>query len=97
VRYRLNAGRVEGRVDLVRTLGDTLSGRRAAEWLGLLGDHGVPVGIVRRVSEALADVVADVRTGIAPAAPGSVRLPPPRLDQHGAEVRAKGWRVFEAR
>ena len=94
-RYRTNAGRVEDRAALVRTLGETLRTRAAAEWLGLLQQHGVPAGVVRRVSEALGDVVADARTGIAPSAPGSVRLPPPRLDEHGPAVRAEGWRVFD--
>jgi crotonobetainyl-CoA:carnitine CoA-transferase CaiB-like acyl-CoA transferase len=93
-RYLTNAGRVEDRAALVRTLGETLSVRPAAEWLELLEGNGVPAGVVRRVSEALAEVAADARTGIAPAAPGSVRLPPPRLDQHGAAVRARGWGVF---
>jgi crotonobetainyl-CoA:carnitine CoA-transferase CaiB-like acyl-CoA transferase len=90
-RYLANAGRVEDRVALVRTLGETLRARPAAEWLE---GNGVPAGVVRQVSEALADVEADARTGIAPAAPGSVRLPPPRLDEHGAAVRALGWGAF---
>lgn len=93
-RYLANAGRVDDRTALVRTLGETLLTRPAAEWLDLLEANGVPAGVVRKVSEALADVAADARTGIAPAAPGSVRLPPPRLDQHGAAVRARGWGVF---
>jgi crotonobetainyl-CoA:carnitine CoA-transferase CaiB-like acyl-CoA transferase len=93
-RYLTNAGRVADRAALVRTLGETLSVRPAAEWLKLLEGNGVPAGVVRRVSEALAEVAADARTGIAPAPPGSVRLPPPRLDQHGAAVRARGWGVF---
>jgi hypothetical protein len=29
--------------------------------------------------------------------PGSVRLPPPRLDEHGAAIRAHGWDVFAER
>ena len=94
-RYRANAGRVEGRAELVRTVGETLRARPAAEWLRLLEGCGVPAGVVRKVSEALAEVEADVRTGIAPAAPGSVRLPPPRLDEHGAAVRSRGWEAFE--
>jgi len=93
-RYLANAGRVEDRTALVRTLGETLRTRPAAEWLDLLERNGVPAGVVRRVSEALADVETDPRTGIAPLAPGTVRLPPPRLDQHGAGVRAQGWEVF---
>ena len=94
-RYLVNAGRVEDRVALVRALGETLRTRAAAEWLKLLEGNGVPAGVVRLVSEALADVAADARTGIAPTAPGSIRLPPPRLDEHGAAVRARGWGVFE--
>jgi hypothetical protein len=34
--------------------------------------------------------------GVAPSVPGSVRLPPPRLDEHGAEIRARGWDSFNA-
>jgi crotonobetainyl-CoA:carnitine CoA-transferase CaiB-like acyl-CoA transferase len=94
-RYRTNAGRVEDRDALVRTLGETLRSAPAAKWLGRLEAYGVPAGVVRRVSEALAEVEADPRTGIAPAAPGSVRLRPPRLDEQGPVVRAKGWRAFE--
>jgi crotonobetainyl-CoA:carnitine CoA-transferase CaiB-like acyl-CoA transferase len=93
-RYLANAGRVEDRAALVRTLGETLRTEPAAEWLERLEKSGVPAGVVRKVSEALADVAADARTGIAPPAPGTVRLPPPRLDQHGAAVRARGWGVF---
>lgn len=95
-RFLRNAGRVEHRSELVRTLAETLRTRPAAEWLERLERHGVPAGIVRRVSEALADVRADAKTGIAPLAPGSVRLPPPRLDQHGPLVRDLGWGAFDA-
>jgi crotonobetainyl-CoA:carnitine CoA-transferase CaiB-like acyl-CoA transferase len=94
-RYLANPGRVEGRAALVPALSETLRTRPAAEWLELLEENGVPAGVVRLVSEALADVEADPLTGIAPAAPGSVRLPPPRLDQHGEAVRERGWGVFE--
>ena len=91
-----NAGRVEHRAALVRTLADTLETRPAAEWLDRLEGRGVPAGIVRKVSEALGDVQADAGSGIAPLAPGAVRLPPPRLDQHGPLVRARGWKAFDA-
>jgi len=95
VRYLANAGRVEHRAALVRTMGETLQTRPAAEWLQRLAGPGVPAGVVRRVSEALGDVEADARTGIAPLPPGSVRLPPPRLDEHGALVRERGWAAFD--
>jgi crotonobetainyl-CoA:carnitine CoA-transferase CaiB-like acyl-CoA transferase len=95
-RYRRNAGRVEHRAELIRTLAETVRTRQAAEWMERLKNKGVPAGIVRKVSEALADVGADARTGVAPLAPGSVRLPPPRLDQHGPLVRELGWGAFDA-
>ena len=34
-------------------------------------------------------------TGVAPSVPGTVRLPPPRLDEHGELVRKKGWGAFD--
>jgi crotonobetainyl-CoA:carnitine CoA-transferase CaiB-like acyl-CoA transferase len=95
-RLAANAGRVEHRASLVRALGETLRRRPASEWLERLARYGVPVGVVRRVSEALGDVEADARTGIAPLPPGKVRLPPPRLDEHGGLVRARGWGAFGA-
>ena len=27
---------------------------------------------------------------------GAVRMPPPRLDEHGADIRARGWSAFDA-
>ncbi|MBA2458209.1 MAG: CoA transferase [Gemmatimonadales bacterium] len=90
-----NAGRVGRRAEVASAIADTLATRPAVEWLDRLGRHGVPAGVLRRVTEALADVVADARTGIAPLAPATIRLPPPRLDQHGDEVRRLGWRAFE--
>jgi crotonobetainyl-CoA:carnitine CoA-transferase CaiB-like acyl-CoA transferase len=95
-RYLSNPGRVEHRAELVGTLAETLRTRTAAAWLERLDRYGVPAGIVRRVTEALGDVRADAKTGVAPLAPGSVRLPPPRLDQHGLLVRELGWGAFEA-
>jgi crotonobetainyl-CoA:carnitine CoA-transferase CaiB-like acyl-CoA transferase len=90
-----NAARVGRRQDVVREIAATLAGRPAAEWLRRFELEGVPAGVVRGVSEALAQVSAHPLTGIAPLAPGRVRLAPPRLDEHGALVRRSGWRAFE--
>jgi crotonobetainyl-CoA:carnitine CoA-transferase CaiB-like acyl-CoA transferase len=95
-RYLRNAGRVHHRAELVGSLAETLRGRTAAEWLERLASRGVPAGIVRKVSEAIGEVSADGKTGIAPLSPGSIRLPPPRLDQHGRLVRELGWGAFDA-
>jgi hypothetical protein len=49
---------------------------------------------VKTVLETLREVEASPLTGVAPSVPGSVRRPPPRLDEHGALVRAQGWGAF---
>ncbi len=90
-----NAGRVRRRARVAGEIARTLAGRTADEWMERLRRHGVPCGVVRRVTEALAEVAADASSGIAPMSPATVRLPPPQLDEHGAEVRRLGWRAFE--
>ena len=57
----------------------------------------MPCGVVRTVLESLRDIECSAATGVAPSVPGSVRLPPPKLDEHGAEIRARGWAVVSAR
>jgi crotonobetainyl-CoA:carnitine CoA-transferase CaiB-like acyl-CoA transferase len=69
--------------------------RDAGVWIELLSERGVPCGVVKSVLEALENVTASPLSGIAPSIPGSVRLPPPRLDEHGDEIRRDGWRVFD--
>ena len=91
-----NAGRLAHRDRIVSAVGDRLREGDAQEWLRLLDDAGVPCGIVKSVLEALESVDASPLTGITPSVPGSVRYPPPRLDQHGEEIRSKGWSCFEA-
>jgi hypothetical protein len=51
---------------------------------------------VKGVLESLGDIDASVLTGVAPLEPyhGTVRRPPPTLDEHGAAVRARGWDAF---
>ena len=93
-RLATNAGRLAHRAEVVVALAEALRQRTAAEWLDVLSAAGVPAGVVRTVSEAVRDVHASALTGIAPNAPGVVRFPPPRLDEHGALVRAHGWDAF---
>lgn len=89
-----NAGRLAHRDRIVAAVSERLRQKNAAEWIELLGQAGVPCGVVKTVLESLAEVDASARTGIAPSVPGSVRLQPPKLDEHGDEVRARGWDVF---
>jgi len=93
-----NAGRIAERDRVVRSVAARLRTRDAAEWVALLDRSGVPCGVVRTVREALGGVDASPLTGVAPAIPpGVVRLPPPRLDEHGDAIRARGWEAFSPR
>lgn len=92
---RTNAGRVEHRQLVVAALAERLRSRPAAEWRDRLEREGVPSGLVCSVGEAISTLEgASARTGIPPAVPGAVRLPPPALNEHGAEIRARGWAAF---
>ncbi len=89
-----NAGRVEARERVTGAMRVALRARPAREWIAALERVGVPCGVVRPVLEALADHATSPLTGVHPLPPGTVRRPPPRLDEHGALIRAKGWSAF---
>ncbi len=89
-----NAGRVKGRARIVAALSERVREMGAQYWIDRLQSAGVPCGLVRSVAEALAFADASPLTGVPPSVPGSVRLPPPRLDEHGPSIRALGWRAF---
>lgn len=89
-----NAGRLAHRATVVDAFEARLKEKPALEWLEALAAAGVPAGVVRTVREALSRVEASPVTGVEPAATGSVRLPPPMLDEHGALVRQHGWDAF---
>jgi crotonobetainyl-CoA:carnitine CoA-transferase CaiB-like acyl-CoA transferase len=91
-----NAGRVAQRDRVTGALARVLGGREAAHWQGVLDAAGVPNGVVRSVLEAIRDVGASPLDGIPSSVGGSVRRPPPALDEHGALVRARGWSAFAA-
>jgi crotonobetainyl-CoA:carnitine CoA-transferase CaiB-like acyl-CoA transferase len=89
-----NAGRVGNRELVSRKIAERVKTRPAEHWVGLLQQAGVPSGLVKGVAEALAGSGASAVTGVPPTVPGSIRLPPPALDEHGAAIRALGWRAF---
>lgn len=89
-----NAGRVKHRQRLVGAVAERVRSRTAGDVSATLDAVGVPCGMVRTVLEALRDAGASALTGVAPSVPGTVRFPPPRLDEHGADIRARGWAVF---
>ena len=89
-----NAGRLAQRARVVSGISERIRTNVAAHWLALLEAAGVPCGVVKSVLEALKAVDASALTGVAPQTPGSVRLAPPRLDEHGALVRSREWEAF---
>ena len=94
-RLATNAGRLAHRELVVRAVADRLRRRAAAEWIAEFDAAGVPCGVVRGVEDALREEGdASPTTGVGPSVPGSVRLPPPRLDEHGDDIRRLGWDAF---
>ena len=89
-----NAGRVKNRDRVVTAIADRVGTMEAQPWIDRLQSVNVPCGLVRSVGEALEDADADPRTGVRPSVPGSVRMPPPKLDEHGDAIRSMGWRAF---
>jgi crotonobetainyl-CoA:carnitine CoA-transferase CaiB-like acyl-CoA transferase len=89
-----NRGRLAARDTVVRTIAARVQEREASHWIERLDAGGVPCGVVRSVREALTDVPQSPLTGIAPSVPGSIRFPPPKLDEHGALIRRHGWNAF---
>ncbi len=89
-----NAGRLARRDALVARLEARLMERPANHWMERLAAAGVPCGLVHTVKEALEQTDASPLHGIAPSVPGTIRLPPPTLGEHDAEVRALGWGAF---
>jgi crotonobetainyl-CoA:carnitine CoA-transferase CaiB-like acyl-CoA transferase len=91
-----NAGRLANRGRVIRELAMRLSAQPAAAWQRVLNDAGVPNGVVKSVLEALREVEASPLTGVSPSAGGSIRRPPPRLDEHGEVIRRLRWDAFHA-
>jgi crotonobetainyl-CoA:carnitine CoA-transferase CaiB-like acyl-CoA transferase len=93
---RTNAGRIAARVRVVREIAARVATRPAAAWMERLEGRGVPCGVVRTVLEVLAASEGSALTGMPPSVPGVVRRAPPRLGEHSALVRARGWDAFAA-
>jgi crotonobetainyl-CoA:carnitine CoA-transferase CaiB-like acyl-CoA transferase len=92
-----NAGRLVQRERVVTEIAGRVRQLSAAEWARRLDAAGVPNGVVKSVLETLREEPSSPLTGVAPSVPGSVRLPPPRLNEHGALIREKGWDAFASK
>ena len=92
-----NAGRLAHRDRIATVLAERVRQRPAAEWRSRLDDAGVPCGLVRSVMEVLAQRDASPATGMPLSVPGRIVRVPPRLGEHDAAVRARGWGAFTER
>ncbi|HEV2017745.1 MAG TPA: CoA transferase [Gemmatimonadaceae bacterium] len=90
-----NSDRVKKRDRVVSALSERVRQMGAQHWINRLQSAGVPCGLVKTVAEALAFADASPLTGVPPSVPGSIRFPPPRLDEHGHSIRTLGWRAFQ--
>jgi crotonobetainyl-CoA:carnitine CoA-transferase CaiB-like acyl-CoA transferase len=91
-----NAGRLVQRDRIVSEISRQLSSAPAATWRERLDAAGVPNGVVQTVLEALRETNGSALTGMPSSVGGTVRFPPPGLDEHGGEIRQSGWRAFES-
>jgi crotonobetainyl-CoA:carnitine CoA-transferase CaiB-like acyl-CoA transferase len=91
-----NAGRLEQRDRIVGAFATRLATQPAAVWREKLDAAGVPSGVVKSVLEALEDTNASALTGMPSSVGGTVRFPPPGLDEHGDAIRQGGWSAFGA-
>jgi crotonobetainyl-CoA:carnitine CoA-transferase CaiB-like acyl-CoA transferase len=89
-----NAGRLAQRDRVVAAIRASVVGQPAAVWMAALDAVGVPCGLVRSVPDALGETAASAVTGVPPQGHGRVRFAPPRLDEHGAGIRAQQWGLF---
>jgi crotonobetainyl-CoA:carnitine CoA-transferase CaiB-like acyl-CoA transferase len=91
---RTNAGRLAARMRVVSAITQRVAERPAAEWITRLDAAGVPCGVVRTVLEVLARTDASPLTGMPPSVPGRIHRSAPRLGEHSALVRERGWDAF---
>jgi crotonobetainyl-CoA:carnitine CoA-transferase CaiB-like acyl-CoA transferase len=91
---RTNAGRLAHRDRVVSAVASRVAQQPAAVWRSRLDAAGVPCGMVLTVAEVLASRDASPLTGMPPSVPGVIRRPAPRLGEHAAAVRERGWGAF---
>jgi glutaryl-CoA transferase len=89
-----NADRLAQRDRIVSEFSRRVRGEPAAAWRERLDAAGVPNGIVYSVLEALAGTHGSALTGMPSSVGGSVRFPPPSIDEHGDAIREFGWDTF---
>jgi crotonobetainyl-CoA:carnitine CoA-transferase CaiB-like acyl-CoA transferase len=88
-----NAGRLSHRARIVAAFQARIRSESAATWQSRLAGAGVPAGVVKSVLEVLREVQASPLLGMPSSVGGTIRRPPPKLDEHGSLIRSDGWSV----
>jgi crotonobetainyl-CoA:carnitine CoA-transferase CaiB-like acyl-CoA transferase len=91
-----NAGRIAQRDRVLAEFTRQLETQTAAVWRAKLDAAGVPNGVVLSVLQALQGTTASALTGMPSSVGGSIRFPPPAIDEHGEKIRRDGWAVFHS-
>jgi crotonobetainyl-CoA:carnitine CoA-transferase CaiB-like acyl-CoA transferase len=91
---RTNAGRLAQRDRVVSEFSRRLATKTAAHWRAALDRAGVPNGVVQSVLESLRETNGSALTGMPSSVGGTVRFPPPAIDEHGDAIRKLGWAAF---
>jgi crotonobetainyl-CoA:carnitine CoA-transferase CaiB-like acyl-CoA transferase len=90
-----NSGRLARREFVVDEITRVVAQRPAVRWMQRLTARDVPCGLVKTVPEVIAESPgASALSGMPSSVGGTVRLSPPRLDEHGPLVRQRGWDAF---
>jgi crotonobetainyl-CoA:carnitine CoA-transferase CaiB-like acyl-CoA transferase len=91
---RTNAGRLAQRDRVVSEFARRIATETAAHWRAALDRVGVPNGVVQSVLESLQETNGSALTGMPSSVGGTVRFPPPAIDEHGDAIRQHGWKAF---
>jgi crotonobetainyl-CoA:carnitine CoA-transferase CaiB-like acyl-CoA transferase len=89
-----NRDRLARRDFVVAEISRVIAQRPASEWTTRLEQAGVPCGVVKGVLEVISETDGSTLTGMPSSIGGTVRFPPPRLDENGGQIRTLGWEAF---
>lgn len=89
-----NRDRLARREFVIGEISSAVAKKPAREWIGRLQGAGVPCGEVKGVLEAISETNGSKIFGMPSSIGGTVRFPPPRLDENGGQIRSLGWRSF---
>ena len=89
-----NRGRLARREFVAAEISRVVAQHPASHCMERLERAGVPSGVVKGVLEVISETAGSSLTGMPSSIGGTVRIPPPRLDENGGQIRSLGWGAF---